>query len=295
MKTSLVVGMGIGQLYASVLKSLGHDVVTVDSDSSKRADHRELTPLLLLQRFDTVHICTPNFTHESLARTLAYSPMLFVEKPGFSSAARWSEFHRRYPKTRVMMVKNNQWRLNFNDLRELAARSKKITINWINRDRVPNPGSWFTNRELAWGGVSRDLLPHLLSIFLALDERWLAQAQVISKNFQQRWRLSDISASDYGKVNAAGVYDVDDYANLEIQVPGVDVSITADWRSKVADDIGIKFLLQDGTEQVVPLGLCPEDAYQNMIQTALKHKDDDAFWRRQYEHDYWIHQQVERT
>ena len=35
MKTSLVVGMGIGNLYATVLTNLGHGVVTVDSDPAK--------------------------------------------------------------------------------------------------------------------------------------------------------------------------------------------------------------------------------------------------------------------
>ena len=38
MKTSLVVGMGIGNLYANVLDELGHSVVTVDADPSKAAD-----------------------------------------------------------------------------------------------------------------------------------------------------------------------------------------------------------------------------------------------------------------
>ena len=293
MPVSLIVGMGIGKLYASVLKSLGHDVVTVDSDPGKRADYRDLSHAVLMRKYDTVHICTPNYTHESLARTLAlYSPMIFVEKPGFESAARWKEFGKKFPATRIMMVKNNQWRDNFEDFRSFAARSSKISIRWINKDRIPNPGSWFTTKSQAWGGVSRDLLPHLLSIFVNLDDTWMNAAQVAAKNYQQRWRLCDISNSDYGTVNAHGVYDVDDYAALTLRLPQLDVEILADWRSGVCDDIGVTFYLEDGTVQQLPLGLCPESAYKNMIQTALLNANNDTFWQQQWEQDLWIHQQL---
>lgn len=296
MRNSLVVGMGIGQLYAEVLKSLGHNVVTVDSDPAKAADYTALESALVFRGYDTVHICTPNHTHESLARTLAiYSHMIFVEKPGFISAERWRSFGSRYPNTRIMMVKNNQWRSNFQELRDLAAQSEKININWINRDRVPNPGSWFTNRELAWGGVSRDLLPHLLSIFAELNPTWMAEATVINRIFRQRWRLCDISASDYGSVNTNGVYDVDDYAGMVLEVPGAEVCITADWRSNTHEDIGIRFHLRGGGQEYVPLGLCPEEAYRNMISDALENQSNKAFWNRQYDQDIWIHRMMENS
>ena len=38
MKTSLIIGMGIGNLYAKVLAELGHNIVTVDQDPNKGAD-----------------------------------------------------------------------------------------------------------------------------------------------------------------------------------------------------------------------------------------------------------------
>ena len=41
-RTSLVIGMGIGQLYKKVLKELGHEVVTVDSDIAKGADFPDI-------------------------------------------------------------------------------------------------------------------------------------------------------------------------------------------------------------------------------------------------------------
>ena len=63
-----------------------------------------------------------------------------------------------------MMTKNNQYRENITEMAEAADPKKGVTrINWINDNRVPS-GSWFTNKELAFGGVSRDLMPNLLSL-----------------------------------------------------------------------------------------------------------------------------------
>lgn len=296
MKSSLIVGMGIGKLYASVLESLGHEIVTVDTDPTKGADYTVLEDALIQRKYDTAHICTPNYTHESVAKILAnHSQIIFVEKPGFQSAKHWGTFNSRHPNTRIMMVKNNQWRSDFQQLRDLAAQSEKISINWINHDRVPNPGSWFTNCALAWGGVSRDLLPHLLSIFLELDPSWIGEASVINKIFRQRWRLCDISSSDYGSVDSSGVYDVDDYAGIVLELPGTEVSINADWRSNTLTDIGVRFHLRDGSQKYVPLGLCPEEAYKNMISDALENQNNHAFWNRQYEQDIWIHRMMENS
>ena len=38
------------------------------------------------------------------------------------------------------------------------------------------------------------------------------------------------------------------------------------------------------------LGLCPEQAYHNMITTALWEKSNDKYWQQQMEMDLWIHQ-----
>ena len=170
----LVIGMGIGQLYKSVLEAAGHQVVTVDADANKKAEFVSVeSALTAYSAFDTAHICTPNFTHEAIARQVAgAAAIVFIEKPGLKSSGAWESLVKDFPNTRFMMVKNNQWRSNIDDLVGLAKQSKKISINWINNDRVPSPGSWFTTKELAFGGVSRDLMPHLLSLFMRLDQNY---------------------------------------------------------------------------------------------------------------------------
>ena len=96
----LVIGLGIGQLYCSVNKQLGHAVYTVDT--TKPADFTSVEAAVNSDiTFDIVHICTPNASHESIARTVAaandFGPHLIINKicdrresfykslPGFST------------------------------------------------------------------------------------------------------------------------------------------------------------------------------------------------------------------
>ena len=284
---SLVVGMGIGQLYKTVLTDLGYTVVTVDLDPSK-AEYTDVDSALRdHHRFDTVHICTPNFTHVKLARKIASnSSIVFIEKPGVANEEAWQQLVKDYPKTRFMMVKNNMWRDNIEEMRAKLAKSKTINLNWINRNRVPNPGTWFTTKSLAYGGVSRDLLPHLLSLFIALEPNYKTTSWIF-KQVWQRWTLEDLKDSDYGKVDPNGTYDVDDRVELEGHVGDHKWVICANWRSNSHDDIAIHF-----DDYVIPLGLCPESAYKKMIAEAVENLNNNKFWDEQYEIDCWIHRQI---
>jgi hypothetical protein len=284
---SLIIGMGIGQLYESVLKELGHAVVTVDLDLSK-AQHKDVDSALRIHgRFDTVHICTPNFTHVNIARKIAAcSKIVFIEKPGVANEESWKQLVKDYPKTRFMMVKNNMWRDNLNEMRAYYVKCKNINLNWINKNRVPKPGSWFTTKSLSYGGVSRDLLPHLLSLFIALEPNFKNTSWVY-KQMWQKWTLDDLKDSDYGDVDMNGTYDVDDRVELEGHVSDHKWVIRANWRNNSHDDIAIYF-----DDHVVPLGLCPESAYKNMISDAVNNLNNDNFWREQFEIDCWIHKKI---
>ena len=111
MKKSLIVGMGIGQLYKQVLTELDHEVTTVDSNIFKNADFPDVKSAILSRGpFDTVHICTPNWTHEKIAYDVApYARIVFIEKPGLKTSADWFRLVYAFPQTRFMMVKNNMW------------------------------------------------------------------------------------------------------------------------------------------------------------------------------------------
>lgn len=173
-KRSIIIGMGIGKLYSSVLINMNHTVVTVDLDPAKGADFTSLKDAIATHaRFDTAHVCTPNYTHRKIAEEIApYADIVFVEKPGLKNSKEWNDLVNLRPFTRFIMVKNNMWRNNIVQLAELAERAKIVNINWIRKNCIPSPGSWFTTKDQAFGGVSRDLMPHLLSLYVAMDKEW---------------------------------------------------------------------------------------------------------------------------
>lgn len=291
MKTSLIVGMGIGNLYATVLGNLDHGIITVDQDSSKGADFISVDEAIEECRmFDTAHICTPNFTHEEIARKLApVTRMIFIEKPGVVNSKAWTKLITDFPKTRFMMIKNNMWRSNIEDLKTLAKNAVGVDLLWLNRDRVPNPGTWFTTKSLAFGGVSRDLMPHLLSLYIALNPNWRIDA-VEGAGAATNWTLEDLTQTDYGTVKADGVYDVDDMCHIAFTDKW---NLSADWRTDNVDCRQISFHMPDESIEIFELGLCPEDAYQAMIKDAVDNRDNSEFWLKQYEYDTWIHEQIE--
>jgi predicted dehydrogenase len=219
---------------------------------------------------------------------------VFIEKPGLESAAAWSNLINDYPTTRFMMVKNNQYRDNIAQLTQLAHKAKFVNLTWNNNDRVPNPGTWFTTKNLAYGGVSRDLLPHLLSLFQALSGYNYDQARLLTESAERFWSLSDLTQTDYGRVDPNGVYDVDDQVEMSyIDTRGCHWVIESNWRTLTGDDRSIVMTFEDGSKYSYELGLCPEDAYKHMIMTAIEMKNIEAFWDLQLELDLWIHKTIE--
>lgn len=300
-KTSIVVGMGIGQLYKQVLTELEYTVVTVDNDMSKMADFSSVEAAISKYgSFDTAHICTPNFTHASLAQQLApFCKIVFVEKPGVINADAWSSLVHTHKNTRFVMVKNNQWRDNIEALRELARKSYSVDVKWINNDRVPNPGTWFTTNEMSFGGVSRDLMPHLISIYIALEPQWRT-AKILKSTAKRVWQLGDLTKTDYGVVNPHGTYDVDDYATATYSSDTTEWNLISNWRSKTGDEIEIVFRLRPEdskmigiSEVTVDLGLCPESAFKSMIQDCVANLNNNNFWNYQTEQDLYIHERVQ--
>ena len=283
---ALILGTGFGSLYKSIYEGMGWRVTTVDTNNPN-ADYTTL-PLNEsgMAHWDTCHITTPNHTHYELADMCAnYCDIVFVEKPGVGSAETWRQLLADHPSTRIMMTKNNQYRDNIVEMAESADPKKGVTrINWINDNRVPKPGSWFTNKELAFGGVSRDLMPHLLSLYQMFEPDWRLSTPKWAKK-ERRWNLEDLTDSDYGEVDPDGIYDVDDFAYIDFG----DFQLQTNWRAcassnVVGDDIAVHTQTKS-----FELGLCPEEAYKEMIKTALFEKSNNNYWKLQQEMDLWIH------
>lgn len=292
MKRSLIIGMGIGQLYKTVLEKLGHDIITVDQDPKKGAMYTSVDQAILIHtKFDTAHICTPNFTHFDIASKVApCTKIVFIEKPGVANSFTWQRLLEEYKYTRFIMVKNNMWRSNISELKESATNAKAVKIKWIRKNCIPSPGSWFTTKKLAFGGVSRDLMPHLLSLYIAMNPHWRAD-KVTGNTTLAAWKLEDIDSTDYGVINPNGTYDVDDVCVINF---GNKWLCAANWRSMNEENSSIEFTMEDDSVERFELGWCPEEAYQAMIKEAVDRVDDAKFWTEQYEQDNWIHGIIEK-
>jgi predicted dehydrogenase len=282
MKT-LIAGMGFGKvLYGNIYKNMGWDIEYLDP-FNKEANYKTFDDVK--DRYDTVHICTPNYSHYVLSDKAAkVSKFVFVEKPGVATSSHWEDLLKDNSKTRIMMTKNNQYRSNINEMQDAATDVSVINFHWINNNRIPKPGSWFTAKHSAFGGVSRDLMPHMLSLYQMLNPDWKDSA-LTGKQLAQRWTLDSVADSGYGEVDPKGIYNVDDYCMLQYNEK---YNCVADWRSMNGDDIAIHV-----DDKTFELGLCPEEAYQSMIQTALDNENNEEFWQQQKDMDLWIHQQLE--
>lgn len=282
---ALIVGTGFGNLYKDIYISMGWEVTTVDiADSSATFNDVDKVGYGV----DIAHICTPNFTHYELANKVArFSKIVMVEKPGVATSKQWEQLLHNHPATRFMMVKNNQYRSNIQEMIAAASSASVVQCFWINNDRIPKPGSWFTNKKLAFGGVSRDLLPHMLSLYQMFNNSWRDTARS-NVECEQHYELSDITNSDYGEVDADGTYDVDDWCSIFYNTQDTTFVCAAEWRSLVGDNIAVYC-----DEQKFGLGLCPEEAYEHMIKTAHNNLTNDDFWKEQKDMDLWIHQQLE--
>jgi predicted dehydrogenase len=293
MKT-LIVGLSFGQLYKSIYESIGAEIITVDRDETKHPDFVELTTALEAHpQFDTAHICTPNKTHFNLAKSLSgHCNIVFVEKPGVKNVAQWQALIND-KKTRYVMTKNNQYRDNIGEMTNLSHNVSSIDINWKNNNRIPSPGSWFTNKDLAFGGVSRDLLPHMLSLLISMAPQDYDKYTIVDKHVEQRYRLEDCTDTDYGIVNENGVYDVEDNVYLKLVGPKNVIKVNTSWRTDEEDDIAVHMYKGKLLFKSFPLGLCPENAYKTMIENHTKNLNNEEFWKEQNKQDLFIHSVLE--
>ena len=271
-KQVLVVGLGMGKLYQSVCEQLGWHVTTVDPNPSCNADYPDVTELPLASKYDMAIICTPNYTHESIARTLTlHTKRIVVEKPGFASLMDWRKFRTDYPKHAIFMVKNNMFRQETLAFRTLSHKLVGIDLLWVNRDRVPGPGSWFTTRSKALGGVHLDLLPHLLSIVCAiLKTDYISTTADETAQRYQQYKLSDLAATTWGNYDPNGTYDVEDQCYYETRNGNCQIRCAATWKLDVPQDyISWNLKFEDGSRIKFETGLCPEIAYQDMLLAYL--------------------------
>lgn len=289
MSRYLVIGLNIGQIYVNYFNSKpGAIVETLDIDESKKPTYTN--EYKVAGKFDCIVICTPNYTHDYFVQKFwEYTDCFVVDKPGISTSDKFKYYATQYGK-RIFMVKNNLYREELKHLKSIIETGvKRVQIFWNNKNRIPFPGGWFTNKIHAWGGVSRDLLPHLLSYFFALTNEKLDM-----KNYYacRSWNISDIKDTEYGEINTKNpVYDVDDFWECFVCFENVKYHLQTAWKTNKEDELYINFSWDDGRELKYTFGLCPEKVYWDMMDRYLSCSDEE--YKENFEIDYWMHKIME--
>jgi len=286
---ALLIGLGgIGiNVYLPELIKIGYTVDTVDPviSSATFKDTSEATG-----EYDVAVICTPNFTHDSIARQLANTvDCIFIEKPGLPSSSQWNNLCEDFPDTKFILCKNNLYRSNYgavDDFLQGGEEFTRIEVTWFNANRIPNPGGWSTQRRKAWGGVALDLFPHLycqlIKIFGGVPEM-----ERSGHSMAQQHTLGTLSNSDYGVVEKNGIYNVCDYAQetwfVDDKYP---IDVKASWKQGY-DDQTVRVYTEDSMYQW-NFGLCPAEAYGTMIAVGVTEPYE------MHRHiDTWIHKNLE--
>lgn len=277
----LIVGLGIGKLYQKILSDKNkYTVVTVDSDPLKNPDYLDLEHCYEDHKdFSLGIVCVPNFLHFTIIdeiNKLKLCKSILVEKPGGNDPEKWKYYFEREHYSNLFMVKNNVYRTNFGTIHANINKNfnnlKAININWVNADRVPHPGSWFTTKSLAGGGVSMDLMPHLLSMFHKIFLFKASTFKIVKIQKKQNYKLSDILNTEYGDLVVDNpVYDVDDTCNITFRNDLFDVNLNTAWKSELPESkINIELCFDNDYNKIVyELGLCPESAYLAMVNEVL--------------------------
>ena len=276
----VIVGLGIGMVHFEQANALNlfDRIITVDPDPNKQATYTCVEQMLDQEsglEFDASIICTPNFTHPNLIKQLApYSDLIMVEKPGLSSAQEWTGVLEENPDTRIVMTKNNIFRNSVAFWQEEYQKSSVVNFVWINKNRVPFPGGWFTNKNKAWGGVSYDLMPHLIHMAITAGSGRISEPS-FSTRFQ-KWNLADVRDTEYGAVNNVDpVYDVDDHCRISFEFDDRKINCVAAWKSDQVQNnmVEVQFVQEDQTV-VMDLGLCPNEAYGKQLYHFLNMNED---------------------
>jgi predicted dehydrogenase len=286
---ALLVGLGgIGSnVYLPELIKLGYTVETVDPivGGATFEDTKQVT-----DQYDVAVICTPNFTHDNIARLLADKvETIFIEKPGLPSSSQWNNLCEDFPHTKFILCKNNLYRNSYGALDDFLKGDEELTgidITWFSADRIPNPGGWSTQRRKAWGGVALDLFPHLycqlVKIFGGVPEMDRS-----SHSMAQQHVLGDLTGSDYGTLSNNGIYNVCDYAQetwyIDDKYP---INVRASWKQGY-DDQSVKIYTESSMYQW-NFGLCPAYAYGSMIAVGVTEP-----YELHRHIDTWIHKNLE--
>lgn len=274
---SLIIGLGVaGQLYEKVLTELGSTVYTVDSNPVKNANYIDIKKALNDHSdFDTAHICTTDGTHHGIALNCKFygtkkDSIIFVDNPGFRYAHEWKSCIGG--SARFMLTKPHQYRDNINKIISSSENEDFIRISWMYFKNLPSEDNL---KKMVLGGITRHIMPHLLSYVPMIRPNTYNNMKINGKSV---WKHNDI----------------DDYAQLSLEDDCSSITLTAAWQYYESDDFSIKIGGESFEEYDIKhdIAILSESAYLKMISNAIDNRANNEFWIDQSKQDLWIYSLV---
>lgn len=232
-----IVGLGtIGHIHAERIDTLGGELAGADLDSDARVKFEEEFDAstypdheaLLESGVDAVIVGVPNSVHETVALDALESGVdVLIEKPlahTVESAGRIAHAARDADGfcTVGFTMRYSSQTERVTALRDAGAFGSlsHVDVTYLRRGGVPGGGNgWFTNRDLAGGGVLMDLGVHVIDLALYV----LDYPEVIE--------VSGTVRSEYGE------YDVDDSATGLLRLAdGRTISVDTSWHGTFAPE-----------------------------------------------------------
>ncbi|QCG76242.1 hypothetical protein EST35_0362 [Pseudomonas phage vB_PaeM_PA5oct] len=274
-------------LYETTLSNLGFITTTIQVGDIVEFD--KIEEELNSKDFFTAFVRTStHFQYEIAKRCASRCKIVFIDINGFRSAQEWEDIKKEFPYTRFILLKNNMWNSNISDFKKLIPDTKAINIKCLNKNKLNSLDYWNTIKGFSFGGTSRDILPHLLSIFVSLNDDF-AESVATETILKRNLSLSDIKKYIPGPGLS---YDVDDYFNVSYQSKII-CNLEADWKSNKTDVKNIEFILNDDTSSLFDIDYNEESSYSRMISNCVQNLSNEGFWSYHYLIDEWILKQIE--
>jgi len=192
---------------------------------------------------DIVSVCTPNSFHADISiHALKNGVNVHCEKPLAVNAIEAQRIVDAKNKSgkKVMVGLNNRFTNEATYLKKYIdagyiGEIYKAKAGWIRRSGIPGRGTWFTNKQVAGGGVLIDLGVHYLD--LALFLMGMPEPLYVTGATYQNFDQTTTRNRNGYKGNPEGIFNVEDSANGFIGFEGgITTNFEFSWASNIEKD-----------------------------------------------------------
>jgi predicted dehydrogenase len=199
----------------------------------------------LCSDIDAVIIATPNATHVQYSlQALKHGMHVLCEKPVAIHSNEVKQIIDTAEEKHSLFIPCfvNRFRFDILKMRELVQSDRigdiiGIEAGWLRRAGIPRPGTWFTNRAYAGGGVLIDLGSHIIDICLMIlgDRMPLKLSLAASRQYEDVENANAL----WFETNYTGEYhiDVEDTVDAQIYFEGdVFLKLKLNWAAQISGD-----------------------------------------------------------